>query len=281
MSWVVAWMDTELTVNEVQAIWEESNVNLSGQRIILCYLKSCFGSQVKIPLSSEFINVNRSQSNVGNYSFVDPICEDIEINGKRLFYWTKPLLKTLESSISTRIYGYDSGDKTDKAVDSVDLVIGGDHGQSCFRMVVKVILRKEDLTIIDTIINKIAHIDCKKDTYEVLQQTICPAINNDINDLIDGNKQLIIYREKTNGKLYYTCQFGSNNDTTSFLCPINNNTVEEFEFVKACKVRILLTGDLAFYAAMLGKINASGHWCTWCQSIYEVWKEYGHAKGDT
>ena len=41
----------------------------------------------------------------------------------------------------------------------------------------------------------------------------------------------------------------------------------------------MCTGDSAFYAAILGKVNASGLWCTWCKSNHNVWKHKDHEKG--
>ena len=59
-------------------------------------------------------------------------------------------------------------------MNNVDLVLGGDYGQRKFRMLIKIIVRKESMKVIEWTV-KIAHIDCKKN-YQVLQQTI-----------IDGN----------------------------------------------------------------------------------------------
>ena len=41
-----------------------------------------------------------------------------------------------------------------------------------------------------------------------------------------------------------------------------------------------MTGDLAFYAACLGKLNASGIWCSWCNLSFKEWEKKGHERGD-
>jgi hypothetical protein len=47
-----------------------------------------------------------------------------------------------------------------KQVKSVDIVLGGDHGK--FRMLVKIILRDENMKVVCSWVIKIGHIDCVK-----------------------------------------------------------------------------------------------------------------------
>ena len=49
----------------------------------------------------------------------------------------------------------------------VDNVFGDDHGQGKFRAVSKLILRESDGKKFETIVMKVGHIDCKKDTYYI------------------------------------------------------------------------------------------------------------------
>ena len=63
------------------------------------------------------------------------------------------------------------------------------------------------------------------------------------------------------------------------MCPISNNVSDSLSFVKSSKIRILFTGDLAYYASILGKVNMSGNWCTWCNLHKEDWKQSGHETG--
>ena len=53
-------------------------------------------------------------------------------------------------------------------INSIDLVLGRDHGQYKFRMVMKIICRNEQMNIIDEWIVKVVYIDCEKDTYKIL-----------------------------------------------------------------------------------------------------------------
>ena len=40
-----------------------------------------------------------------------------------------------------------------------------------------------------------------------------------------------------------------------------------------------MLGDLAFYAAVLGKPNMSSVWCTWCDLGSKEWREPKHNRG--
>jgi hypothetical protein len=89
--------------------------------------------------------------------------------------------------------------KDERKVDrltSIDLVVGGDHGQERFRMLAKVIARDENEKIIDKFVMKLTHIDCKKDTYQVLRDTITPSLNRDLKELTGGGGKLFAYRNK-------------------------------------------------------------------------------------
>ncbi len=37
-----------------------------------------------------------------------------------------------------------------------------------------------------------------------------------------------------------------------------------------------MSGDLAFFATALGKVNSSGSWCIWCDLPRKLWEEANH-----
>ena len=45
-------------------------------------------------------------------------------------------------------------------------------------------------------------------------------------------------------------------------------------------MRVLICGDLAFFAAVLGKVNMSGKWCVWCQLGPSEWSVPNHDTGE-
>ena len=41
-----------------------------------------------------------------------------------------------------------------------------------------------------------------------------------------------------------------------------------------------MCGDMAYFAAVLGKVNMSGKWCTWCKLAPSAWKMCNHVIGE-
>jgi hypothetical protein len=146
----------------------------------------------------------------------------------------------------------------------------------------KAMARNEQKEIIDKFIIKIAHINCKKDTYHVLRDTVTHDLNCDLKLLTKGKKKMCLYKkidEET-----YTIQIKDSNYThdcpPSFVCPYSNKQLTDtFVFIHACKINLCMTGDLAYYVCALGKINMSGIWCTWCKLSSDQWSEMNHVRG--
>jgi hypothetical protein len=137
-------------------------------------------------------------------------------------------------------------------------------------MVMKIICRRDGMSIIDQWQIKIRHIDLKKDTYEVLKKTVVPKLNEDLVLLGEGQKQLLLFtkEDNENGRRYCTSQMGNyegDKNLPCFICPNTNQSLPQFIFEKGCIIKIVMMVDLTFYAAALGKINMSGNWYTWCK----------------
>jgi hypothetical protein len=149
------------------------------------YMKASFGNKCIIPSST---NTKNKSTNIGNYECVPPLHDYCEIDNEVINYWTKPLLPALHSSISNQFYSSREENDGDSFMHRIDFALGGNHGQQKFRMVMKIICRRDDMPIIDQWQIKIGHIDCKKDTYEVLKRTIVPKLNEDLVLLGEGQK---------------------------------------------------------------------------------------------
>jgi hypothetical protein len=136
-----------IDVNTAQAMWDKANINTQSQRTTMRHMKSSFGNNYIIPCSTNT-----------NYC---------EIDNEVINYWTEPFFSALNSSISTQLYSNREEDDRDRDMQIINLVLGGDYGQQKFRMVMKIICRREDMEIINQWKIKIGYVDCKKDTYEV------------------------------------------------------------------------------------------------------------------
>ena len=119
----------------------------------------------------------------------------------------------------------------------------------------------------DSYVIKNGHIDCTKDTYEIFQQTLATQINNDLEYLMREDYSLY-FKRKDDGKLIVSYEKKDNELLTNYISCISIPT------------RILISGDLAFFATIVGKNNMSGHWCHWCMLSPSEWENCDHEKGD-
>jgi hypothetical protein len=238
---------------------------------------------VGLPSAIKTGEVLSTSSNIGKYTSVDPVSDMCVVDKEMIHYWMKPLDKVLNASMGTRLFGGESDELMISNINNVDLVLGGDHGQRKFRMVVKVVVRKVSMEAIDSWPVKIGHIDCKKDSYDVLQSTIAPHLNNDLKT-IKESKLLLFKKVCGDGSTYYTCQIGKYDPTDPnaprFVFDDGSHHDATIQFVRACSIRVVFTGDLAWYAAALGKVNMSGNWCCWCKLAASEWQDDRHEPGE-
>ena len=141
----------------------------------------------------------------------------------------------------------DSSESID-SFESVDLVIGGDHGQGKFRSVMKVILRNRYGKNVNHFCIKVNHIDCEKDIYEVLKKSIAAPLNADIK-FINESKHIQVLTDIIT------------KEVSLFIGTEDQVDMSQYIIKKSVPVRILMCGDLAFFAAVLGKVNMPGKWC--------------------
>ena len=60
---------------------------------------------------------------------------------KKIHFWTKPISKLLTTSLETLYCQECSTNSDNSSISTIDIVVGGDHGQGKFRSVSKFILR--------------------------------------------------------------------------------------------------------------------------------------------
>ena len=149
----------------------------------------------------------------------------------------------------------------------IDIVVGGDHGQGKFRSVGKFIMRDEEGYNKDSYVIKNGHIDCTKDTYKIFQKTLASPINKDLEYLMRED-YCLYFKRKEDGNLVVSYE---RKDTES---------LTNYRSYVIVPIRILISGDLAFFATIVGKNNMSGHWCHWCMLSPSEWENCDHEKGD-
>jgi hypothetical protein len=192
-------------------------------------------------------------------SFEDPL------TGKTIHFWTKPIAQLLEMSVGTYAQETVSTNPTLDNLRSIDVVLGGDHGQGKFRSVIKIILRDGAGLSVDTLVMKVGHIDCTKDTYDVLKSSVAGPLNDSLKEVYNSGALQVI--RDANGSVIFRMK--------------NDNQDEPLmTTLSSLPIRVFVTGDLAYFAAILGKVNMAGGWCTWCQLSPKEWSPTEHDKGE-
>jgi len=97
----------------------------------------------------------------------------------------------------------------------------------------KIILRNASGKNIDSFCVKIGHIDCDKDTYHVLKNSVTKPLNDDIKEITRRRSVQFITNLTTKEKSIVF-------DT------IDEIDEEKFSIQKSVPIRILMCGDLAF-----------------------------------
>ena len=131
----------------------------------------------------------------------------------------------------------------------------------------KIILRDASGKIIDSFCLKIGYIDCDKDSYHALKNSVTKPLNDDISTITDSRSVQFItdLTKKENSIMFGT---------------VNEIDRKKLNIQKNIPIRILIYGDLAFFADVFGKVNMSGKWCTWCKISPREWRPSGHNCGE-
>ena len=131
---------------------------------------------------------------------------------------------------------------TPSEVEHVQVVVGGDHGDTAFQFGASVSVNLTNERIIDFEVSVIELI-CRIDTGELIESTILPRLTKGLE--IVATWYLLI-ENNVNGQI--ECKFV---DTSS---------------PNSLSVDMYVTGDLAFQAMALGKEKMAGGWCMLCKS---------------
>ena len=131
---------------------------------------------------------------------------------------------------------------TPSEVESVEVVVGGDHGDTAFQFGASVYIYLTDKKIIQFELS-VCKIICRKDTGKLIESTILPRLTKGLK--IIATWHLCI---ENNVKGQIECKFIETSSPNSL-------TVDMY-----------VTGDLAFQAMALGKESMAGWWCMLCKS---------------
>jgi hypothetical protein len=139
----------------------------------------------------------------------------------------------------------------------VEVVVGGNHGNTAFQFGASVSVELADNRIIDFEV-LVCKLICRKDTGCLLEQTILPRLTDGLE--IIATFELHIFNDDECSVLVaeYHRHVG----------PIKNATPSHIPTTK-----VFVTGYLAFQAMALGKESMAGHWCMQCKATQQQFSD--------
>jgi hypothetical protein len=116
---------------------------------------------------------------------LNPISNEKVIDGNNVFFWHKNIDDVVVLQLQLELKH--CGPEFLSQFDVLDVILGGDHGERRFQAAVKLIFRCRDQPDIKTLstILQVGHIDTSKDTYDILEQTIAPPLNEGMRRIIN------------------------------------------------------------------------------------------------
>ena len=234
--------DVCMDVMTTQAMWDESNVSTTRQRVINRYITQLLGRRL---LAGE------SELRKTDDDFLRPITNDHPFEGKKVNYYYHDVDNLMQQRVEK---DYTSEDFD--GVDFVDIVVGADHGKDVCLAVMKILLRNKDKTTGKVLELTLGKIDCKKDDADLFFDTIGKPIAESIERL----------------KACKTFNVVTKSDGTLRLALEETPTLSDGETIMRFNMRIFVSGDLKFYASILGRDNMSSYWCMWCTLGKNQWK---------
>jgi hypothetical protein len=229
------------------AMWDDANISVNAQRTILRHLQYFFGHRFTVP-----------QYKIADLALnmIEPVRGSVIDDGKTIHFWTKAVDDVVLHHLHDLLRV-----EPDLEFHSIHIVVGGDHGQTKFGEIIKIILFDATKKVVKDFQVKVGHIDAQKDTYEIFKATIGTSLNESLLRIVNNQ---VLLTPGADGKIDFS--FGT--------IPMNDTTQQHRE------VKIVSTGDMAYTSMVLGRVNMSGKWCNWCKPSPAEWQLPGHTPGE-
>jgi hypothetical protein len=249
---------------------------LAWRRIIMKYFLDFFGHKFTAP------EATIKQLAIDS---VLPIVDTVQYMDRTLEYWYKDL-----DSLLTKQIAREHINQPGFSYSSIDFVVGADHGQGSFRAGVKVIFRNADGSLEAMAIYGLGEIECTKDTAELLALAFTPKLNLAFHRIISykraGNGRrvsdglLTIYRKNIVVPVDGAADGVGREASTFYAILDRTGPVSQEDTLKLnVPIHVFITGDLAFYATIMGKEGMNKAHCHWCKLRSSQWQVLGHTPG--
>lgn len=247
---------TKMPSHVAAAMWEAAGMGLMSQRIVHKYFLAHFGWKFAVPEKA----MEELSANV-----ILPITARVTYQEKSIHFWYKNVETVVEEKVGREITLIENIE-----VNNMDLVIGADHGQGSFRAVMKMILRCGETKHLELEYG-LGEVECKKDPSDLVRKTLAPVLN-------EGLKKMVRYTRNAEGKIIRDGRvtfYKIGNDPKVRACydeSVLDEGADGLQVIKRIDIRrIIITGDLAFYAMLLGMENHSSAWCWLCSMSKKDW----------
>jgi hypothetical protein len=255
---------------ETQALFKDCNLGTQTQKLLRQHLRDKLGTQL---LASDCKIKKLGDGAVPPETAKVVIDQDTTID-----YYTKPMDKVIENKI---LEVMEIVPEECKNLLHLQVAVGGDHGQGAYQEGMELLLtNKNDGTEYWREVVRLAEVECKKDTSDVLKKTVINSLNEALDRML---AVAVCTGERNDGRLRIFCQRNATEDTEEgdstedSLCsyatfranPLNPND----ELVCEIEFRIVVVGDLALYAMLLGKEDNSNRSCWLCKLLPAEWQK--------
>ena len=285
-----------METTDCEAMIQDCNITLSQFSRIRQHIKFSTGNGFQM----QYRQNERKELETGPRSFgPEPIfgeykyeADDDGSQVETVRHWSTNLNEELQSAIEIDVLNRAAGNESKTPAmdfpETVEIVVGMDHGQGSLRAFAKLLLtskeerkKRGDLSYGCPIV-KIAHVQCKKDTYRIIKNTLITTLQDSITHLRGSRCVIVCDKQRRHVQTFLVPVEATaiHVDDRHNLCYTDADRVEiqvplDMQFhdttdfcidASIKQIKPYITGDLALYALLLGKPNSSGSWCTWCDA---------------
>ena len=238
---------TKMSPEYTSAIMKDANLNKTQLRMIKRKIEAVLPEGQKLfPTEREICELEEGfqEPNIGDSFYYDEKGKEREL----IEWWYKDVDISVEKYLKRLFLGMRCDGRQASDVIRVAIVFGGDHGQGAFRASVKILLYFANGVPPEEHEIDVAHVKCKKDNYDILKKSIMTPIGNSLKRM----KKLSFKSLGQRG-----------------IVLVNADSTQAHG---AKQTELFVTGDLLFYAVVLGRV-AANFWCFCCDLHPTTWKE--------
>ena len=254
-------MASQFDENDIGALATDCNLKTWQLKRIFKHFKKVTGCKLNaVPINKALKDLSKDivQPQTGTYEH--EYTDDNDNLKKETVEWEYQSICEVYKHIIVAIMAENSVNPED--VEKLFLILGGDHGIGAFRMPFRTVLLLKDGRHLKKDIG-IATIICKKDTGEVILNTIMDVLTADLK--LINNSSVVIGTDEV-GAL--TCKLVTKGTQTA---TPRTNTIQS--------TTLYITGDIKWFCMLLGMEDMAPHYCVYCHHRAQDWKkERNHDK---